>query len=105
MPRRLRRSNTVHICRAVIGAWGNIGGHLIVYGHGLGQNDEHVLEAIVRSNVLRLSVSLYGSPNSRRNQQLQRRAMQLADRRHIKTDGKKPLAVDFFDAATASPWG
>lgn len=84
---------------------GNIGGHLIVFGHGLGQNDDHILEAIVRSNVLRLSVSMHGNPESQRNQQLQQRARQLADRRHIKSDGKKPLAVDFFDAASASPWG
>jgi hypothetical protein len=83
---------------------GNIGGHLIIFGHGLGQNDDHILEAIVRSKVLRISVSVHGNPKSRRNQQLQRRAQQLADRRHIQSDGKKPLAVDFFDAASASPW-
>jgi hypothetical protein len=84
---------------------GNIGGHLLAFGHGFGQNDEHILEAIVRSNVLRLSVSLHGNPSSKRNQQLQRRAKQLAELRHIRTDGKKPLDIDFYDAASAATWG
>jgi hypothetical protein len=86
-------------------SFGNIGGHLFIYGHGLAQNDAHILEAIVRSKVSRLSVSLYGDPRIKRNQQLQRRAQQLADRRDVSTNVKRPLAVDFFDAESAAPWG
>lgn len=86
-------------------SFGNIGGHLVVFGHGLASNDDHILEAIVRSKVTRLSVSIFGDPDLQRNRQLRERAGQLAERRHIASDGRKTLEVDFFDAETAAPWG
>ncbi len=86
-------------------SFGNIGGHLVVFGHGLASNDDHILEAIVRSKVTRLSVSLIGDPDLPRNGQLRERAEQLANRRHIATNGKRSLRVDFFDAGSAAPWG
>ena len=86
-------------------SFGNIGGHLVVFGHGLANNDDHILEAIVRSKVSRLSVSLYGDSDLPRNRQLRERAHQLAERRHIATNGKRNLQVDFFDAESAAPWG
>lgn len=86
-------------------SFGNIGGHLVVFGHGLAANDEHILDAIVRSKVTQLSVSVFGDPHLKRNQALKARAGQLADRRHIATGGKRKLSVDFFDAESAAPWG
>ena len=86
-------------------SFGNIGGHLVVFGHGLATNDDHILEAIIRSKVTHLSVSIFGDPTLKRNRELRERASQLADRRHIFTNGKKELTVDFFDAQSAAPWG
>lgn len=87
----------------------SIGGVLVVYGHGMNPNDEHILEAIAKSKVQRVYVGIYGDPESSDNQRIMQRAMQLElDREHFKpgsNKAKKGLAVSFYDAASAHVWG
>jgi hypothetical protein len=79
------------------------GNGLMVFGHSLDANDNHILEAIVRSKVRRLSISLYGDPQSSTNQEIQRRAADLSARRRIKKPNM-PLEAQFFDASSVSLW-
>jgi hypothetical protein len=85
-------------------SFGNIGGVLFVYGHSLAESDDHILELILRSKVTAAYISIFGEPDSPLNRRIQSRATQLADQRHIRTDGRKPLAVAFYDAASAEVW-
>ncbi|UFN51588.1 DUF4917 family protein (plasmid) [Roseomonas sp. OT10] len=82
-------------------SFGSIGGDLFIYGHSLAPNDEHVLRKIERGKVKRLFVSLYGDPSSPDNVRIIRRAMEMSERR----GGRKPLEVQFYDAASAQVWG
>jgi hypothetical protein len=86
-------------------SFGNIGGALFVYGHSLAENDNHILDLIVRSKVTDLYVSLYGKPSNNANRRIRRRAQQLVDQRYTETQGKKPLSVGFYDASTVGVWG
>jgi Domain of unknown function (DUF4917) len=86
-------------------SFGNIGGDLFIHGHSLSANDEHILEAIVRSKVSRIFVSLHGNPESQRNRGLRRRAQQLVDKRSNRSRGKKSLALAFYDSGSARVWG
>lgn len=42
----------------------SVGGSIVIYGHSLDANDDHVLEAVVRSKVKRLAISIYGDPST-----------------------------------------
>ncbi|PZP44811.1 MAG: DUF4917 domain-containing protein [Azospirillum brasilense] len=82
-------------------SFGSIGGDLFIYGHSLAPNDEHVLRKIERGKVKRLFVSLYGDPSSADNAHIVHRAMEMSERR----GSRKPLEVQFYDAASARVWG
>lgn len=76
---------------------------LVVLGHSLDPNDDHIFEAVVRSTVARLAVSLFGDPNSETNLLIQRRAHDLTVQR--KQLGRRTeLAVEFFDAGSVPLW-
>ena len=78
-----------------------IQGALFIYGHSLAENDDHYLKCIRKGKVSHLYVGLYGDPNSDSNKFIVRRANQLSNGRR----GKLPLAVTYYDAATAMVWG
>lgn len=78
-------------------------GSLTVYGHSLADNDDHVLEAISRSTVKRMGVSIYGDPNGPANRQIMRAATDLEQRRDA-TPGRTALEVRFYDAESAGVW-
>lgn len=82
-------------------SFGSIGGDLFIYGHSLAPNDEHILQKIERGKVKRLFVSVYGEVTTPDNVRIVRRAMEIAERR----DSRKPLEVNFYDAASAHVWG
>jgi len=71
-----------------------------IFGHSLAENDEHILRLIERGSFPKLYVSLFGDPALPGNQAIMRRARKMADRRHE----KRPLSVNFFDAASACVW-
>jgi hypothetical protein len=83
----------------------SITGALFIFGHSLHTNDEHVLRAIEHSNVRSLFVSLYGDPLSALNQRIVVRTQAMQAYREARFNGKRPLNIDFFDAATARVWG
>jgi hypothetical protein len=76
------------------------GGAMFVYGHSLAENDEHILRAIVKSNVNQLFVGVYGDSESLSNKRIIKRAKQMA------TERKKGLnlEVDFYDSSAVSVW-
>ncbi len=78
-----------------------ITGALFIYGHSFAENDEHYLKCIERGKLKQLYIGLYGAPDSKSNRHIMQRANQMSDRRN----DRYPLAVDYFDAATANVWG
>ena len=79
----------------------NIGGTLFIFGHSLQENDEHVLERIRDSNVVKVYVSIFGDPVSLENQEIISRAQSLSSGR----DGKQHREILFYDASSAGVWG
>ena len=82
-------------------SFAKIGGSLIIYGHSLAENDDHILKLIPKSKVKKVLVGLYGDAKSPGNKQIIRRAEKFpAERRH-----STKLDVLFFDVSTADVWG
>ncbi|MEQ9106253.1 MAG: DUF4917 family protein [Limnobacter sp.] len=78
-----------------------IKGALFIYGHSLAENDEHYVKRIEKGKIEQVYIGLYGDPNSSSNKAIVRRAEKMTTARR----GKIPLAVSYFDAATAHVWG
>ncbi len=72
-----------------------------VFGHSLAANDDHILNRMARGKFKKLYVGIYGDPLTEENQRIINRANELAAQRHA----ANPLAVAFYDAATAKVWG
>lgn len=56
-----------------------IGNSLVIFGHSLHENDQHVLDCIERSKVTNLYVSIFGNSDSEDNQRIIKRAQAMAD--------------------------
>ncbi|WFP17640.1 DUF4917 family protein [Citricoccus muralis] len=81
----------------------NIGGGLLVFGLSFGANDDHISQALIKSKVSRIAVSLFGDPEGEAN----RKTIDAVNR--IVRDRKaqranRPLEVKFFDASSVSLW-
>ncbi|MAM74759.1 DUF4917 family protein [uncultured Tistrella sp.] len=74
---------------------------LFIFGHSLADNDQHILKKIARGKVPQIYVSLYGDPDSSWNRPIREAATALTRSR----GEENPLAVTFFDAASAEVWG
>ncbi len=83
----------------------SIKGNLFIFGHSLDENDNHILNLIEHGKITHLFVSIYGDPTTKENQVIIARANQMATRRDQIYNGRKTLAVDFFDAESAQVWG
>lgn len=83
----------------------SITGNLFIFGHSLAENDNHILNLIEHGKVSQLFVSIYGDPTTPENQAIIQRANQIAARREQIFGHRRPLAVKFFDAASAQVWG
>jgi hypothetical protein len=79
------------------------GGTILVYGHSLDPNDDHVFEAVARSKMTKIAVSLYGKPTSATNQEIQSRVNALVDRRHT-LHSNRPLDARYFAASSVPLW-
>lgn len=80
-----------------------IGGGAIVYGLSFSENDAHISDALVKSKVQRVAVSLYGDPESDNNKETIQAANRLvSDRKSFKPS--KPLEVEFFDSQSVPLW-
>ncbi|MGB7440118.1 MAG: DUF4917 family protein [Coleofasciculaceae cyanobacterium] len=85
-------------------SFSSIGKDLFIYGHSLAESDEHILHAIEKGKINNVFVSIYGEPDSERNQRIIERAKQLQSNRS-KRGSQKKLAVHFFEASSADVWG
>ena len=74
---------------------------LFIFGHGLANNDRHILKKIAGGKIGQVYVGLYGDLDSVDNRTVMEAAMHLA---HLRNQ-KSPLQVAFFDAASAHVWG
>ncbi len=77
----------------------NSTGVLFIYGLSLGDSDQHILDAISRSSIRHVFISLYGDPNSPGNQAIQHKAQGLAQ-----LNSYRKLSIDFYDANSAELW-
>lgn len=99
---KMTRINTSAYLARALRSLSSCQGSLLVYGHSLDPNDNHVFEAVVRSKIKRIAVSLYGDPNSDVNQEIQRRVADLATRRTLGSG--TTLEYKFFDATSVELW-
>lgn len=79
------------------------GSGLVIYGHSLDHNDDHVFEAIVRSKIRRVAVSIYGDVDSPSNREIRHRATEIVARRSDR-NSRVPLDLKFFDASSVGLW-
>lgn len=84
---------------------GPAGNAIVIYGHSLADNDDHVLRAIVKGNAGYLLVSLYGEANSAANKAIIKKAEQLVQQRGPAKGRRQPLTVLYYDASSAKVWG
>lgn len=83
-----------------------VSGSLFIFGHSLHDEDRHVLDCIVRSEVPQLYVSIFGDPDNPTNQSIIRKAQSLTvERLQPRSSSKPDLEVKFFDASSAKVWG
>ncbi len=90
------RSRYLSFC---FGKLENCDGILFIFGHSLGDSDQHIADAISRSGVRHLFVSLYGSPTSDRNKEIIRKAERIVSSRSY-----RKLNLAFYDAESAGIW-
>lgn len=74
---------------------------IVIYGHSLAENDNHVLRCIEKGGCSHLLVSIYGDPSSSLNKAIIGSAEKFAAARTT----RRPLKVTFYDAASAKVWG
>jgi hypothetical protein len=84
---------------------GPAGNAIVIYGHSLAENDEHVLRCIAKGNAARLLVSIYGDPNSPENKIVVQNAEKIVQQRGPTRGKHQALDVTFYDAASAKVWG
>lgn len=97
---KLTKIEHTHYLARGLKSLASCGGSLFIYGHSLAANDGHVLDAITKSKVTNLYVSIYGDPSSDDNARIIERAAELVAARPT----KKPLEVQFFEAGSAQIW-
>ncbi|MCS5707941.1 DUF4917 family protein [Candidatus Berkiella cookevillensis] len=90
---------------------GNIGGALVVYGMGFKENDEHIMNAIVNSDITHIYLSVYGDIASTGNKHLIANVEKMKLKRDElnknkkKNSSKKLLNAYYYDAVSANVWG
>ena len=79
---------------------------LIMFGHSLGESDNHLLNVIAKNRKLpELYVGLHGDPDSKSNRAIQVATPKLMDRRaQFSAAYTKPLEVYFYNSDSAAVW-
>ncbi|ANC91121.2 DUF4917 domain-containing protein [Azospirillum humicireducens] len=77
---------------------------LVIFGHSLAENDQHILRCIAKGAIGQVFVSLYGDPNTAGNKAIIKGASRLMAGREKDRPAAK-LNISFFDAASAEVWG
>lgn len=78
---------------------------IVIYGHSLADNDDHILRCVAKGNCPFLVISIYGELRSDANQFIFKKVEALQRMRGPSKGRKNALEVFFFDAATAKVWG
>jgi hypothetical protein len=78
---------------------------VVVFGHSLAANDQHVLRCIAKGACSDLAVSLFGDPNSEGNREAIANARALQAQRGPGKGRRPHLRLTFYDAASARVWG
>lgn len=73
---------------------------LFILGHGMGDNDRHILKKVARGKTAQIYVGVHGAPDSIGNKKLIRAAQELARVR----GGRYPLEVAYFGSESAKVW-
>ena len=82
-------------------SFSKIGGSLVVFGHSMNPNDEHIIHLIDKGRLRSIYVGLYGNPASEDNQRIITRMNVAQETR----PAPRPLDVFFFDSESAAVWG
>lgn len=78
---------------------------IVIFGHSLAPNDQHILRRISAGSAANLLVDLYGDPASELNKAKIAKADQLIALRTQLRGARFPLNVTFYQAETAKVWG
>lgn len=90
--------------RSFEGVCGSSKNAIVVYGHSLADNDEHILRCISLGGAFALLVGVYGNADSDANKTLIKNAHALVALRKEKRP-RNPLDLIFYDAVSAKVWG
>jgi hypothetical protein len=77
---------------------------LVVYGHALGASDQHLVDAIVKSQTENVFIGLYGDVDSPANCDIRRNGDRMQARRAEMGRRPKPLRVDYYHSESARVW-
>ena len=102
-PTKLDRINRSAYLSKALRSLSSIGGSLIVYGHSLDSNDNHILEAVIRSKVKRAAFSIYDDPTTKDNRRIIAAAKDLQAERAVRNP-QRPLEIRFFQAESVHLW-
>ncbi|EFW11815.1 putative conserved hypothetical protein, partial [Serratia symbiotica str. Tucson] len=72
--KKLERIRHNHYLNNCYDALGNINGTLFIHGHSIAENDKHIFDKIIDSEVDRVFISIYGVENSKDNTSIIERA-------------------------------
>lgn len=72
-----------------------------IFGHSLAESDDHILTRLARGHFPKLYVGIFGDAKSEINRLIIRRASSLTAQRGT----RNPLAVAFYNSASANVWG
>lgn len=78
---------------------------IVIFGHSLAPNDQHIFRRISVGSAANLLVGLYGDPTSESNKVKIAKADELIALRTQLRGPKLPLNVTFYQAETAKVWG
>ena len=85
---------------------GRIENTLVIFGHSLGDSDNHIRNIIAENKKLKtVYIGVYGDLNSNENKQLKESVQKIVSRRlSIKETKNKPLEICYFNSETANVW-
>jgi hypothetical protein len=78
---------------------------IVIFGHSLATNDQHILRRISAGGVANILIGLYGDASSESNKSVMAMADQLIALRTKLRGDRYPLKVTFYNAQTAKVWG
>lgn len=78
---------------------------IVIYGHSLADNDDHILRCIAKGTCPVMAVSVFGDPSLATNKAIFDKAQKLIDLRGPARGKKNALEVIYYDSKSAMVWG